>query len=46
VKNNGYSNTHWEAIWLLAIKNVTMYTITDGVKLGNILVDETGPSQD
>ncbi len=27
---------------MLAIKNVTMYTITDGVKLGNILVDETG----
>lgn len=27
---------------MLAIKNVTMYTITDGVKTGNLIVDDTG----
>jgi len=27
---------------VLAIKNVTMYTITDGVKTGNLIVDDTG----
>ena len=31
-----------EAVCLLAITNATLYTITDGVKQGNILIDDEG----
>lgn len=31
-----------EAVWLLAITNATLYTITDGVKQGSILIDDEG----
>src|SRR5690554_4450913 len=31
-----------EAVWLLAITNATLYTITDGVKPGSILIDDEG----
>ena len=31
-----------EAVCLLAIKNVTLYTITNGIVVGNLIVDDSG----